>query len=120
MNDETEGVLLDELLGDDDGPHPVPPARYAPTSCIEEMLPRHIVEGPDQEMKWPYQWLAFCSCGRGIRCNSETKRCGMGCAPVPIRIARSWPRSAPVRVTTTTRWPAACSNPHRARAERSL
>lgn len=32
---------------------------------------RHIVTGPYQEQAWPFQWLAMCSCGRAIRCNSH-------------------------------------------------
>lgn len=24
-----------------------------------------------REKKWPRQWIGMCSCGKGIRCNSE-------------------------------------------------
>lgn len=32
---------------------------------------RHVVEGPYREKRWPHQWIAMCSCGDGIRCNSR-------------------------------------------------
>ena len=31
----------------------------------------HHVTGPYREKSWPFQWIAMCSCRRGIRCNSE-------------------------------------------------
>lgn len=31
----------------------------------------HVVRGPYREPRWPRQWLATCSCGCSIRCNSE-------------------------------------------------
>ena len=36
----------------------------------------HVVVGPYQEDRWPFQWIAYCTdkatCGVGIRTNSES------------------------------------------------
>ena len=35
------------------------------------VCPIHRPRLPYREKMWPHQWLAGCSCGVGIRCNSE-------------------------------------------------
>lgn len=33
--------------------------------------PGHRVTLPFREAKWPYQWIAMCTCNIGIRCNDR-------------------------------------------------